>query len=137
MAMRRCLRDRFPQFEARFFEESAGAIDYLRDHFCDTLVICLDHDLELVPGADGRLVDPGTGRDVADFLARHPPVCPVVIHSTNSAAATGMEMVLQEAQWQTQRVVPYGDLEWIPTQWFRAVRRAIVGQAKRRHRGGR
>jgi hypothetical protein len=59
----------------------------------------------------------------------------VVIHSTNSAAATGMEMVLQEAQWQTRRVVPFGDLEWIPTQWFRAVRRAIVAQAKRPQKG--
>jgi CheY-like chemotaxis protein len=136
-AMQGCLEDRFCQFEARFFEEPAGAIEYLQTHLRDTIVISLDHDLELKAGADGRLLDTGTGRDVADFLARHAPVCPVVIHSTNSAAATGMEMVLQEAHWPTRRVVPCGDLEWIPTQWFRVVRRAIVEQAKRRQEGER
>src|SRR5438105_2627012 len=86
-AMRRCLEDRFYQFQARFFDEPAAMMDYLRTHLPETVVICLDHDLELKPGPDGLLIDPGTGREVAEFLARHTPVCPVVIHSSNSAAA--------------------------------------------------
>jgi hypothetical protein len=125
-AMRRCLRDHFPQLEAKFFAEPARMIDYLQIHLSETVAISLDHDLELIPGADGKLIDPGTGRDVADFLASQAPACPVVIHTTNSAAGTGMELVLQEAHWKTRRVVPYGDLEWIPKQWFHTIRRAVV-----------
>jgi hypothetical protein len=134
IAMRRCLEDRFCEFEASFFDEAAAMIDCLRTHLPGTILICLDHDLELKPGADGRPIDPGTGRDVADFLACQTPVCPVVIHTTNSAAGVGMEMALQEAGWQTQRVSPYGDLEWIPAEWFRAIRRAVVGPKKGRQR---
>jgi CheY-like chemotaxis protein len=130
VAMQRCLHDRFYQFETRFFAESAATIDYLQTYLPDTILICLDHDLELLPDGNGRMLDPGTGRDVADFLAGQTPVCPVVIHTTNSAAAVGMEMALREAHWETLRVVPCGDLEWIPTEWFRAIRRAIVGPTK-------
>jgi CheY-like chemotaxis protein len=137
LAMQDCLQDRFYQFEARFFDEPAAMIDYLRTHLPETAVIGLDHDLELKPGPDGKLKDPGTGREVADFLARQPPTCPVVIHTTNSAAATGMEMALREARWETHCVSPYGDLEWIPTQWFRTIRRAVVGPTTGRQRSGR
>jgi CheY-like chemotaxis protein len=136
-AMRRCLQERFCEFEVSFFNESAAMIDYLRSHLPDTILICLDHDLELAPGADGKWCDPGTGRDVTDFLARQAPACPVVIHTTNSAAGTGMEMALQEARWETRRVVPYGDLEWIPKQWFRTIRRAVVGPTARPEKRGR
>ena len=72
------------------------------------------------------MLDPGTGREVADYLAAKTPVCPVVIHTTNTPAALGMEMVLKDAHWKTYRVLPFDDLEWIPTDWFRTVRRAIV-----------
>jgi CheY-like chemotaxis protein len=124
--MRRCLQDRFHQFEQRFFDGAPEMMDYLETHLEDTIVIGLDHDLELKPGPKGTVTDPGTGRDIADYLARRPPVCPVVLHTTNSPAAQGMEGVLQEAGWHTRRVYPLGDLEWIPTEWFRAIRQAIV-----------
>jgi len=130
-AMRRCLDDRFYQYEARFFDDAAELIDYLRANLNDTLVISLDHDLELKPTPTGEMTDPGTGRDVADYLARTAPVCPVVIHTTNSSAAVGMEMVLQDAHWETRCVLPCDDLEWIPTQWFQSIRRAIVGPLRR------
>jgi DNA-binding NarL/FixJ family response regulator len=130
-AIRRCLAERFHQFAATFFEHPAVMIDYLRSHLADAVLISLDHDLELLPGPEGKLIDPGTGREVADFLARHTPVCPVVIHTSNSAAATGMEMVLAEAHWKTYRVVPCDDLTWIATQWVRTVRRAIFGPNRR------
>ncbi len=136
-AMRRCLEDCFADFEVAFFDEAAATTEYLRSHLPDTILICLDHDLELKPGNDGRLIDLGTGREVADFLVRQTPVCPVVIHTTNTAAGDGMEMALQEVGWQTRRVSPYGDLEWIPEQWLRAVRRAIVGPTKGRQGSGR
>jgi hypothetical protein len=41
-----------------------------------------------------------------------------------------MGAILQEAGWQTERVVPGNDIEWISRDWFRAVRNAIVKTAK-------
>ena len=38
-----------------------------------------------------------------------------------------MERILREAGWKTFRVVPFNDLEWIASDWFRTMRRAIVG----------
>jgi CheY-like chemotaxis protein len=131
-AMRRCLEDRFYQFESRFFDDAAAMIAFLEKNLSDTIVISLDHDLEMRSGPKGGTADPGTGRQVADFLAQKSPVCPVIIATTNSAAALGMELTLQEAGWQTRRVLPFNDLEWIPTEWFRSVRRAIVGSAKKK-----
>ena len=129
--MRRLLEDRFYSFEARFFDRAAALIDFLEKGLNNTIVLCLDHDLELMPDHAGRLVDPGTGRDVVDYLVRREPVCPVVIHSTNSPAVLGMEGALREAGWQTFTVAPYGDTEWIQEQWFPTVRRAIVGPVSR------
>jgi hypothetical protein len=128
--MRDCLKDRFHQYEPHFFDSTAEMIAFLDRCLDSTILIALDHDLELRPGPDGKLIDPGTGRQVADYLARRPAVCPVVIHSTNSAAAVGMEMVLREAGWTTYRVLPFDDLEWIPAHWFPTVRRAIVASAR-------
>ena len=129
-AMRECLADRFRQYEATFFSAPAKMIAYLVENLPETILISLDHDLELESDRFGQLTDPGTGREVADFLAGQPPVCPVIIHSSNSNAAVGMEMVLQDANWETHRVVPFDDLAWIQRDWFRAVRRAIVAMAR-------
>jgi hypothetical protein len=78
------------------------------------------------------LLDPGTGRDVAEYLAQQAPSCPVIIHTTNAIAGDGMEFLLRDAGWNIQRVHPCGDLEWIPSQWFRTVRNAIVASARPR-----
>jgi hypothetical protein len=91
-----CLADRFHQYDVRFFDTSAGLITFLEQHLSETLIISLDHDLEVRSGPNGQLIDCGTGREVADYLAGKSPVCPVVLHSTNSAAVQGMEMALQE-----------------------------------------
>jgi hypothetical protein len=125
-----CLADRFYQYDARFFKTSSEIIHFLEEHLSETIVISLDHDLELIPGKNGQTIDGGTGREVANYLAGKSPVCPVVIHSTNSAAVLGMEMVLQNSRWRTTRVIPWGDLEWIPSQWFRAIRQAILDAAR-------
>lgn len=129
-AMRSCLTDRFHQYGLRFFDDAADLIDFLDTHLGETIVLCLDHDLELKSNGSGKSVDPGTGRDVADYLAKKPPVCPVVIHTTNGPAAVGMEMVLKDANWKTHVVTPFDDMAWIPTVWFRTVRRAILNTAR-------
>jgi hypothetical protein len=88
----------------------------------ETILIALDHDLEFLEGDGHVMIDPGTGREVADFLATQPPVCPVIIHTTNTPAGEGMEMSLNEAGWKTNRLIPYGDMEWIPESWFPTIK---------------
>src|SRR5688572_23824203 len=96
-AMRRCLGDRFFTYDLQFFERSVAMVEYLKAHLSEVVCVCLDHDLELIPDGNGGLADCGTGREVADFLAVHPPSCPVVIHTTNADAGLGMEMALKDA----------------------------------------
>jgi len=134
-AMRACLADRFYTFDAHFFDDSCEMIRFLEAHLADTVVIALDNDLELKTGPDGRMIDPGSGCHVAEFLATRPPVCPVVIHTTNSNAAVSMEETLRGAGWKTRCVVPFDDMNWIKTDWFFAIRRALVGPIRRSRSG--
>lgn len=125
-AMCECLRGRFGQYELRFFKSASGMNDAIKNHLHETLMISLDHDLEMIVEENGKFVDPGDGRDVAEYLSHLIPLCPVVIHSTNSSAVVEMEMVLQESGWTVSTVTPYGDLEWVEESWFPAIRHAIV-----------
>jgi CheY-like chemotaxis protein len=131
--MRACLADRFYTFDAHFFDDSAEMIRFLEAHLGETILISLDNDLDMETGPDGRSVDCGTGCQVAEFLAKKAPACPVIIHTTNSRAADTMRRELREAGWKTHRVVPFDDTEWIKADWFFAVRRAIVGPVNRPH----
>lgn len=106
---------------------AADAIRYYQQHHVEIIVIALDHDLEDLMGNDGEKIDPGTGRDVSDFLSQQKPTCPIVIHSTNRLAVDGMELDLTEAGWKIERIAPHGDLEWIPQAWMPAIRKAIGG----------
>ena len=125
-----CLADRLYPFEACFFDAPQPMLDYLREHLGEAICISLDHDMELIDDGNGHLRDPGTGREIADYLAAHAPQCPVVLHTTNTAAAQGMQAVLADAGWTVYRVVPWGDLEWVRGEWFRTVRRAVVAAAQ-------
>jgi hypothetical protein len=130
IAMQARLSEKFRQFEIKIFDDPAQMICFLREYLQDTILISLDHDLELRSDGQGRFIDPGSGRTVADFLTGETPACPVVIHTTNSDAAVGMEMALQDADWETYRVVPSDDLEWIERDWLRTIRRAILATAR-------
>lgn len=116
---------KLPDNEAQFFNASADIRRFLEQHWAGIAVVSLDHDLELVTGEDGQLIDPGTGREVADFLAERPPTFSVVIHSSNHFAAIGMNSVLQDSKWPTIRVAPYDDLAWIAEAWWPAMNEAI------------
>jgi hypothetical protein len=125
--MRECLADRFYTFDAHFFDNSCEMIRFLESHLAETILISLDNDLDLKTGPDGKNIDPGSGCDVAEFLAGKAPTCPVIIHTTNSLAAEKMQRALRDASWKTRRVIPFDDTEWIKSDWFFKVRRAIVG----------
>lgn len=125
-AMRERLEDRLPQYDTLLLPDCASFTTAFLEAPERVLAVSLDHDLEPQPSSQA---DPGTGRDVADFLANLSPTndrVPVLIHSTNILAADGMERVLNEAGYHVTRVVPYGDLEWISQAWFPAFRRLIL-----------
>lgn len=135
--MRRCLADRFYTFDAHFFDESADMIRFLDQHLAETVVISLDNDLDLKPGPGGRMMDPGSGCEVAEYLATQEPVCPVILHTTNADAAVAMKSAFDAAGWRTQRVIPFDDTAWIESEWFFAMRRAVVGPVVRKQTGSR
>jgi hypothetical protein len=123
--MRRLLGRAFPGFAVVVSDNAPDLIEWLRANLTGVALIALDHDLGPERERDGCRFDPGTGRDVADYLATVPPSCPVMIHTTNSVAAPGMEMVLADAGWKVTRIIPFDDLAWIRREWWPEVRRRL------------
>jgi ADP-ribosylglycohydrolase len=89
--------------------------------FNSTALISLDHDLNAAPGATN---DPGTGLDVACFLGDFLPVCPVLLHSSNTDRVYSMHNELRFAGWTVDRIGPLGN-GWIGTSWLRRVRELL------------
>jgi hypothetical protein len=124
---RRCLTMRehalfvVPYAELHFFDNAPDLIEWFKVELSDLDLISLDHDLGPNRERDGEVFDPGTGRDVVDYLCSCRPVCPVLIHSSNSTAAQGMHFALEDAGWQNERVFPFDDVEWIAGEWRSAV----------------
>jgi hypothetical protein len=133
LAMRQVLEDRFSEFDCTFFDNAPDMIDWLRDYLVSTSLLCLDHDLGPNRQRNGRIFDPGVGRDVVNYLRTCKPKCPVIIHSTNTPAALGMKAALQRAGWQCLRVIPFDDLNWVNTIWRAKVTRYL---GKPRHSAG-
>jgi hypothetical protein len=98
---------------------------WLRQNLADAALIALDHDLGPSRRRAGERFEPGIGRTVADFLAELAPVCPVMIHSSNSPAADGMQFCLEGTRWTVARVYPFDDLAWIERDWLPEVQRLI------------
>ena len=125
-AFKECLGERFPLYSVVACDNAPDAIQWLRDHLEEAVLICLDHDLGPNRLRGGEVFDPGTGRDVVDHLVTRRPCCPVLIHTTNSLAAPGMTMALQDAGWSWSRVVPYNDLEWVRGDWIGCVAECLA-----------
>lgn len=68
-------------FELKIWRDAPSMIAECEAFFPTAALISLDHDLNPMPQAT---VDPGTGVDVARFLGDFIPVCPVLIHSSNT-----------------------------------------------------
>ena len=84
-------------------------------------LISLDHDLD---PEEGVTTDPGTGWDVAKYLAALPPVCPVIIHTSNGERGEWMMGEFDLGGWRSVRVPPLGD-DWIEHDWRLIVRRLL------------
>src|SRR5258705_3879039 len=90
--------------------------------FPTAALISLDHDLNPAPGTT---VDPGTGLEVAQFLGDFLPVCPVLLHSSNTDRVHSMHNELRFSGWTVDRVGPLGE-GWIETSWLRRTRELLL-----------
>lgn len=125
-AMREAWND--AELPLTFFATAAEMIRFLTVEWDRVAAVSLDHDLEMIEGAPGARFDPGSGRDVADFLAGRSPAFRVVVASTNVPASVGMVAVLEESGWSVERITPYGDLEWVDEVWLPAMKSAVGGR---------
>jgi hypothetical protein len=123
--MARCLRDCVGEDQVIVFDNAPEMIAWLTGHLAEVKLLCLDHDLGANRILNGEIQDPGTGRDVADYLGSRQSVCPVLIHTSNVMAAPGMMMVLEEAGWTCSRLAPFNDLEWVQAAWIDDVKKAL------------
>jgi len=122
---RACLLALLPQYGAVYFDNAGEMIAWLGDHLGQAVLISLDHDLPLARQRDGRWVDPGTGRDVADFLSPRPPACPVIVHTSNEHFAPGMMRVLNDGAWPVARIYPDAEHTFVRRAWAAQVRRWV------------
>src|SRR5438270_2607209 len=102
-----------PDFELKVWRDAPSMCTECEHYFPSAALISLDHDLNPSPGAT---VDPGTGVEVAQFLGDFLPVCPVLIHSSNTDRCYSMHNELRFAGWTVDRVGPLGN-DWIGTSW--------------------
>ncbi|HTV61713.1 MAG TPA: hypothetical protein VMH30_04005 [Verrucomicrobiae bacterium] len=109
------------QFKLRLWRDAPTMKAQCGNALAETCLISLDHDL--VP-LNNRLPDPGTGLEVAEFLSRHKPVCPVILH-TNHERRWSMHNEFRFAGWNVEIVPPIGD-DWIQNSWLLKVR-ALIG----------
>lgn len=131
LAMQAALADRLPQYLHVFFDNAPDMIAWLSEHMYDLAAVSLDHDLGPNREREGIQFDPGTGRDVAEFLATQDPRCSIIIATTNSIARPGMELVLQDSGWCTINVLPFSDLSWIGEAWIITMAGAVEKRSRR------
>ncbi|HTS20049.1 MAG TPA: ADP-ribosylglycohydrolase family protein [Verrucomicrobiae bacterium] len=122
---RKAVRSLGSEFVIREWSTATSMIAECEEHLENTVLISLDHDLVAEPSAG---VDPGTGLHVALHLAGYLPVCPVVIHSSNTDASWSMHNELRFAGWQVERVGPIGD-DWISGTWLPTARSLLSARS--------
>ncbi len=128
--MKELLSTDFSDYEVVFFNNTIEMLDWLKVNLDKIVLICLDHDLGSDRIIKGEMTDPGTGRDIADYLETQKPICPVIIHTTNSFGRDAMRFALQDAGWGTTVVLPSAEISWIQTSWFKAVQENLLKDSK-------
>jgi hypothetical protein len=116
-AMRSELAAKIPDEPVIFFDNAPDMIAWLQENIATVKLFSLDHDLGPNREREGEVFDPGIGRDVVDYMEPVGHRCPVVVHSSNSIAVSGMKLVLEDAGWPYERVVPFDDTAWIHDVW--------------------
>ena len=107
-------------FRVRIWRDAPTMIVESSACFAGACLISLDHDLQALAGE----ADPGTGLEVVEFLSLHPPMCPVILHTTNFDGRLSMHNKLRAGGW-TVATVPPREADWIQTSWLPTARRLI------------
>jgi hypothetical protein len=92
-------------FELKVWHDAPTMCAECAGYFPDAALISLDHDLN---PRQGGVRDPGTGLEAACFLGDFPPVCPVLIHSSNTDRVWSMQVTLSAGR------------DAIPADWLKA-----------------
>jgi len=100
--------------EVHIWREAPLMIAECRPFLETCQLISLDHDLNPVAGVSR---DPGTGLDVARFLAEARPNCPIIIHTSNVEARWSMHNEFRFVNIHAEIVGPIGD-NWIDESWL-------------------
>jgi len=116
-----------PDWNVRVWRDAPTMLTECADCLGETHLISLDHDLNPQPGAT---TDPGTGLEVAKFLASHFPFCPVIIHSTNADRAWSMHNEFRFGGWTVDRFAPIGD-DWFQKIWLPKARELLTNSPRR------
>ena len=95
--------------------DAPSMIREIDQYLGQAVLISLDHDLYKQTNQDS---DPGTGRDVAEYLSSKEPTCSVIVHSTNTDAAWGMYNTLQAKKWNVELVHHLDQENWIRDLWL-------------------
>jgi hypothetical protein len=110
-----------PAVEPRFWRSAHRFVAEAGEFLPDSVLISLDHDLNLQPGDAG---DPDDGLQVAIWLAGRAPTGPVIVHSSNHLRVESMINELRFAQWTWDRVGPFGN-GWIGGVWLSCARKLL------------
>lgn len=110
-------------YHPRTFDNAPALVAFLDDELTSTPValMSLDHDLGPSRLIDGERREPGIGRDVTDRLVTLAPSFPILVHTSNGPAGTGMVMDLEQVGWSVHRVRPVYGHTWIDRDWCDAV----------------
>jgi hypothetical protein len=109
-------------YELKVWRDSPSMIAECEAFFSTAALISLDHDLNPAPGGS---VVPVAGVDVARFLSDFLPVCPVLLHSSDTDRVYSMHNELRFAGWMVDRIGPMG-ADWIETAWLHSARRLLA-----------
>ena len=101
------------EFVVRIWRDAPAMIAESPACFAGACLISLDHDLQAMDGE----ADPGTGQEVAEFLSLHPPLCPVILHTSNFDGRLVMHNRLRAGGW-TVATVPPREADWIQASWL-------------------
>jgi hypothetical protein len=121
-AFRKAISGLASDFKVVVWRDAPSMCSECERYFPTAALISLDHDLNAAPTS---VTDPGTGLDVAQFLARFRPVCPIIIHTTNADRAYSMQNELRFSDWLSERVGPIG-ADWIETHWKKKAREFLT-----------
>jgi hypothetical protein len=110
------------QFEVLIWDDANRMRKECERFLPNAALISLEHDLDPKPGGHA---DPGSGLDVAKFLAEKKPVCPVIVHTMNTDRSFSILNELRFADWRVDRVGPIGE-RWIEKYWTSKAREMLV-----------